>query len=291
MNPFIQLCVNGNIFFVGMFLCAIALGLKSFVKRKYPQVGLRLVLIVGFIFVIISSTPFSIFIYLIWSAALFGSFALMNPKHNKRSKIRISSIAIFLILSLSLCLIESRYRIKPSILMHQDQLIYVIGDSISAGLEDGEKTWPEVLSEKHDLKVVNLARAGATVRSVLDQADEISSTSSIVLLEIGGNDLLGETKSNDFNNQLNQILMKLKQQKHKIIIFELPLPPLHNSYGKIQRRLSKEYNAELIPKRFMTKVIAAKETTVDGLHLSSAGHDWMADIVWDMIDLQDSSKQ
>jgi acyl-CoA thioesterase I len=62
-------------------------------------------------------------------------------------------------------------------------------------------------------------------------------------------------------------------------MFELPLLPDRIAYGRIQRRLALKYGVSLIPKRYFTDVIAGREATSDGLHLTYLGADRMAAVV------------
>jgi acyl-CoA thioesterase-1 len=55
-------------------------------------------------------------------------------------------------------------------------------------------------------------------------------------------------------------------------MFELPLLPLKNSFGRAQRTLARKYGVRLIPKRFLTNVFAIPGSTSDGLHFTQAGH-------------------
>jgi acyl-CoA thioesterase-1 len=66
-------------------------------------------------------------------------------------------------------------------------------------------------------------------------------------------------------------------------MFELPLPPLSNEFGRIQRSLAKKYNALLIPKRSFIEVLSADGATLDSIHLSPHGHAQMAALVWSLI--------
>jgi hypothetical protein len=66
-------------------------------------------------------------------------------------------------------------------------------------------------------------------------------------------------------------------------MFELPLPPLSNEYGRIQRQAAKEYGVVLIPKRVFMRVLTGKDATLDSLHLSKLGHKRMAEAVHTLI--------
>lgn len=69
-------------------------------------------------------------------------------------------------------------------------------------------------------------------------------------------------------------------------MFELPLIPFHNSFGTAQRSLAKKYRVALLPKRFLTKVFGIAGGTLDGLHLSQAGHDALAGEIQGVIRVQ-----
>ncbi len=162
-------------------------------------------------------------------------------------------------------------------------MIYVIGDSISAGIDEREKTWPNVLARISGMNVVNLARAGASVETAMDQAARIHSSNSVVFVEIGGNDLLGNTSSHTFFVQLDNLLGRLKGGNAEIVMFELPLLPFWNEFGRDQRLLAQEYHAILIPKKCLVNVFAGKGDTIDGLHLSQQGHNELAKEVYQLL--------
>ena len=63
-------------------------------------------------------------------------------------------------------------------------------------------------------------------------------------------------------------------------MFELPLPPLCNEYGRIQRRLASAYDVHLIPRRVLMGVLTENGATIDGTHLSNTGHRRLAQEVW-----------
>lgn len=159
----------------------------------------------------------------------------------------------------------------------------VIGDSISAGVGDGTVTWPEILRWRHDLDVVDLSHVGETAASAVKRLGGRQIPSGIVLIEIGGNDLLGGTTPGEFHRSLNELLGQVSGPGRQLILFELPLPPFKGPFGRIQRKLAREYQAELIPKRILIDVLLSPETTLDSIHLTQAGHEKLADVVWKII--------
>ena len=106
---------------------------------------------------------------------------------------------------------------------------------------------------------------------------------SLVLAEIGGNDVLRANRPEAFEQGLDVLLAKLRGDGRIVIMLELPLPPFHNRYGDVQRRLAKRHGVLLVPKRVLMGVLTAHGATVDTIHLSARGHALMAETVWSII--------
>jgi acyl-CoA thioesterase-1 len=104
-----------------------------------------------------------------------------------------------------------------------------------------------------------------------------------VILEIGGNDLLGGTSIPKFREDLEKMLALVCGPRRRVAMIELPLPPFYNRYGMVQRALAKSHGVTLIPKRYLAKVISTPGATVDGLHLSNAGHALLARSLFEML--------
>lgn len=66
-------------------------------------------------------------------------------------------------------------------------------------------------------------------------------------------------------------------------MFELPLPPFYHEYGRIQRAVAAKYHVLLVPKRIFLSAIAGSDSTLDSIHLSQSGHEFMADCVWRLV--------
>ena len=113
----------------------------------------------------------------------------------------------------------------------------------------------------------------------LSLANRVTEQDHLVLIELGGNDLISGERADDFERSLAEVLAKLASPKRTIVMFELPLLPQWTAYGRVQRRLANRYGVWLIPKRFLTAVISGKDATSDGLHLTDLGVRRMASLV------------
>jgi lysophospholipase L1-like esterase len=157
--------------------------------------------------------------------------------------------------------------------------LLVIGDSISAGIATGVAAWPTILQQQTSIPVKNLSRPGAGVAEARLMAAQVEPQDTIVLIEIGGNDLLSGISSADFERGLDSLLSLLVNHSRTVVMFELPLLPHRIAYGQVQRHLAGRYGVFLIPKHYFTNVISGAEATSDGLHLSAVGAHRMAALV------------
>ena len=59
-----------------------------------------------------------------------------------------------------------------------------------------------------------------------------------MLIELGGNDLLGRTDPARFGQNLDALVRLVQGTGRAVVMFELPLPPFTNAYGIEQRRVA-----------------------------------------------------
>ncbi len=275
-NHLVFLFADGTVFFVGLCLASLsAVLLFASLSRPLRSAG-KVSAIAGFTLIVLSATPVPPAAYAVWGCLL----TLASASRLKFSFVlRATILTAYLLVTGGLFVSEARWRLAPSLTVSSKTPVYVLGDSISAGGSKNERYWPHMLQEMTGLRVVNLAAPGARTGDALRQAENISTTSAVVIVEIGGNDLLGDTDADKFRVHLDRLMTALRAGGHKILIFELPLFPFQNAYGKVQREVSRKYGAILLPKRFFASVLKVKDNTSDGLHLSGKGHEAMAAMV------------
>ena len=160
----------------------------------------------------------------------------------------------------------------------------VVGDSISAGLgRPGERTWPTLLREAHGLRVVDRSRAGRTVAQAAASVGPIGHESGVVVVEVGGNDLIGRADPDQFGADLDDLVRRVAGQGRQVVMVELPRFPFTDAYGRQQRRVARRYGACLVPRQRFAAVLAGPGATTDGVHLSNAGQRRMADLIWQVV--------
>ena len=127
--------------------------------------------------------------------------------------------------------------------------------------------------------VISYSRPGAGIGDAIQFAKNLNAEDRLVLLEIGGNDLLAGMPVSAFQNALDILLRRVTTPGRAVMMFELPLLPYQITYGQIQRRLAAKYRITLIPKRFFISVLSGQDATSDGLHLLPEGNRRMASLV------------
>jgi acyl-CoA thioesterase-1 len=284
MDWFIFLCASGLAYFLGIGAVLLSVALFSFFGRAWAAVISTLIALAGVIFIAISATPAPYWLYTI--AGIVTILWLISERsrrtwmQSQRKLLRWSVIAVRTFAAA----LELPFHFTPALPAIGRQKLYVLGDSITAGISSRDETWPRVLAREHSIEVADLSHVGAFVEPGLKMANHLPSEGGLVLLELGGNDLLGRSSSvADFERFLDQLLARVCVSGRTVVMFELPLPPFYNDFGVIQRRLARQYGVHLIPKRILIGILTTNGTTVDGLHLTQAGHERMATVVWDVI--------
>jgi acyl-CoA thioesterase-1 len=281
MSSIIYLFGSGQALFVAvaMILVAVALLPRS---KGWRANGLGIMTLVGLSVAVASAVPLS---YWLYTAAIGVTLVWLRLERRPSERWTVVVRRATAVLWVGIVLVELPYHFSPHLPPLGNPPLVVIGDSVTAGMGgSNDETWTSLLPE--EVVVHNLARPGATTASALNnQAPQIPTDARLVLVEIGGNDLLGGTTASDFARDLDALLGRITQSPARptVLLVELPLPPLYNEFGRIQRRLATRYGVRLIPKRLLMSVLTGDGATLDSIHLSKLGNRRMADAVWRVI--------
>ncbi len=275
---------SGQAFFSGAVCMIIAVGLTAWKQGRVIRASRNALACLGGLSVVVSATPLSPWFYfLLLLASLLG---LAKTAFDERSSgwpalgLRGAVILVWVAAMLA----ELPYHRLPRLPQLGRPVLGVIGDSITAGMgEQKSVTWPRLFADRHGVVVHDHSLPGANVASALPQAASTSPDERLVLLEIGGNDILGETTTARFEAGLVRLLSEVCRPGRVVVMLELPLPPTYNAYGRIQRRLARRYNVFLAPKGVLLGVLQQRGATLDTIHLTREGHQRMADAIWNVV--------
>lgn len=248
-----------------------AAGAGSRQPRVWPE---RAAMSVGALSMAMSATPIAAL--LAWGAAAAAGAWLLAPRR------ALNALVALLVVAISA--LEAPYTLTPRLLPlaatsapgasgNQAPLrIEVIGDSLTAGIGDDVQLWPALLAKRHPhCEITSRAQAGATCKSAARQSEQIAPDTRLVILLIGGNDIVAGASVAQFEQSLDALLSRAGRDGARLVLFELPAPPLGNGYIAAQRRLAARHHALLVPRWRLALVLAAPGATTDGLHLSQAG--------------------
>jgi len=285
---FIWFCASGDSFVVGRILLLIVVAVAS-LRATDRRLWWRLVIyassIVAAVLIYMAAVPLAWWFLIMWLVLLLVWLACFSSQKATMKYLLVPLTGVILMGWMAAAgLLEAPFRQRPVIPDGQRQTLYVVGDSVSGGIgRADEQTWPRLLGSQHDVSVMNLAEAGATVATALKQVDQIDAHDTLVLVEIGGNDIFALTPYPEFRRNLEQLLAIASGDGRQVVMMELPLLPWQLEYGRIQRQLAKEHGVALIPKRYFVKVLSAEGASIDLAHLSPKGHQLMADQIWSIV--------
>lgn len=279
MNWLLFHIVSGHAFFSGVafILVAAMASARSTLFRKRLAV---LSFLIGALGVTVSATAIPYWCYGI-AIVVTLTWLISAYRASWRRWARLSVIVVWI----AVAAVEVPYHITPSLAPAPSRSMTVIGDSVTAGMGESDNTvrWPALLAEERQISIQDISHMGETTASALTRAQSQQIDSPVVFLEIGGNDLLGNTTSAQFARNLDALLEYVCVPGRQVMMLELPLPPFRNEYGRIQRSLARKHGVALVPKRLFLSVLAAEDSTVDTIHLTQAGHRRMATLVWHLV--------
>jgi acyl-CoA thioesterase-1 len=285
MNPVGLYFASGDSLYAGVGLLLLAVVTSPYLKPPWLLRLRNLAAWMALALMVIACPPFSWIVDAILIALFVLWLTVANDWLWPGTKSRRLSTSLLLILLLTLTALELSHRRLPTITGVPSDHLAVIGDSISSGIDPRVPTWPTLIEQLNGVSVKNLSRPGAQSIDGPAMAEKITPDDRVVLIEIGGNDLLGGVPSGTFEKNLDATLSKLVMPRRTIVMFELPLFPHKIAYGRIQRRLAKKYGVWLIPKRCFIEVIGGASATSDGLHLTESGAHRMATLVANVLSL------
>ncbi len=274
---------SGLAFYLGVALLLVAQAVSLGRWRVCRPIATAIALVGAFV-VAASGTPLPIGLYLLGAALVLAWLIALQRRADIWAGRRKTLSALAIAVLIGSAAWESQYRQLPTLDTATSRRLYLFGDSLAAGASTSDtNTWPQLLAHDYQLELHNFSRPGATTAMALREAQRAAIADGLVLVEIGGNDILGSTASADYEHALDALLRQLCLPGRQVVMFELPTPPLYNRFGQIQRRLAAQHGVHLIPKRVLMQVIARQGATSDSLHLNAKGHQQMAAAVWSVI--------
>ena len=274
--------VAGGVVFLLLAFCLLGLLAAGLFFRgeaagRYLH-GMELLVAAG---VLVSAPPVPSGLLPLWAILVFAT--LVQGYWLGRRGRWVTGVAggLLALATCGLILLEVPYLRMPQVSVPDS--IHVVGDSLSAGIGREHSTWPGLLSENTGLAVTSAAVPGARLANGIDQLQSVDGGTTLVVVLLGGNDVLLRRPRAEFDRDLHALLSHLAETPYPAVMFELPVVAGYRPYGRIQRRLAREYEIPLIPANVLARVLSAPGGTSDGIHLTDRGHRDLADRVAGML--------
>lgn len=276
---------SGDAFFSGSALLVLSVVVATAFRGGWVRWARNFCLMLGAILVTLSVTPLPRWAYVLLTLVTLA-WLLMQGSQRVGPKWQRCATACTVLGWLAAVAWEVPFHLRPQLPAVTSPALGVIGDSVTAGMQIGENeptTWPRILASTRHIQVHDESQPGAKCAPARKQAALLTPAETVVVMEIGGNDLLGTTSTADFQRDLQALLSDICRPGRIVVLFELPLLPFCHGYGRAQRQLCREYGVYLIPKHVLLGVLRAGGATIDSIHLTAAGQQRLADETWRVI--------
>jgi hypothetical protein len=132
MNPFLIHLGSGAAFFSGAGLIVFGVALASLARNRWMLAGADIVAVCGVVLVSLSSTPIAP--WFVWAWMLATVVALVIAHRHTLLRTRAIAAAVVLVLGLSGAAAEAPHQFTPDAPVVNAPRLYVVGDSISSGV-------------------------------------------------------------------------------------------------------------------------------------------------------------
>ena len=155
-----------------------------------------------------------------------------------------------------------------------DDVIVAFGDSLTFGTGAGEQdSYPAVLAQLIGRKVVRAGIPGEVTAQGLQRLPELldEHKPKLVIVCLGGNDMLRQVNEAEIVSNLRAILRKVKESGAQAVLVGVPRPALLTSAPKYYEEIAKEFG---IPYEdaVVTSVLYKSEFRSDPIHPNAQGY-------------------
>ncbi len=269
MNLLIKFFVSGAAFYPGAVLLIIGAFLSMKGTKNTFKVTSGIMFLIGILLVLLSGVPIPMFVFSLMAVMVAGLY-FFTGFEGKETRLFFWIARLILICCVFyLTATDLKYRKSPVIRRDNLKKMYVIGTSLS--LAHSGPSYVDILKKKYGIKAFNLSEPRNTPSLAMSQADLISSSDILILLELGMQDDYG-----DFRRELEELLKTLSGHRRVIMMFELPRLSSGGSFIKVQREMADKYGVILIPRRILAGVIYNwRQTNIN--NLSEKDHQQLAE--------------
>ena len=159
-----------------------------------------------------------------------------------------------------------------------DQVI-AFGDSLVQGVgASAGQDLVSVLSRRLRIPIINAGRSGDTTASALARLDGavLSRRPRVVLVVLGGNDLLRRLPREQTMENLGTIVTRIRDRGAAVVLATVEIGFLNNGDGEAYEALAERTSSALVPDIF-DGILGRRDLMADGIHPNDRGYALMAD--------------
>lgn len=156
------------------------------------------------------------------------------------------------------------------------QTIVCLGDSITSGVgATPETAYPSLLTSRLGTEVINHGVPGDTAEEGLARVDDVLAEDPwLVIVELGGNDILNRVPPERTEAALRRIVERLLAANVAVVLIELEVP-FAGRYAEIYSRIGDEHDVPVIDD-VLGEILTDASLKADPIHPNSRGHEVLA---------------
>ena len=158
------------------------------------------------------------------------------------------------------------------------QSIICFGDSLTYGTgAPPESSYPAQLGRLIGREVVNAGIPGDTTEDALFRLDRdvLAHDPRVVLITLGGNDLMRDVPKDDAFRNLEQIVRRIQDHGALVVVGGIKIPLIDRGYGKAYKKLRRSTGCLLIPD-ILDDIMGDDRLMSDRIHPNGKGYEIMA---------------
>jgi acyl-CoA thioesterase-1 len=199
-------------------------------------------------------------------------------------RVKTQLIAVFLFAGfLTACGGENFAQIRN--IRSAGETIICFGDSLTEGVGAGEgEDYPSALSRQLVSPVVNAGRRGDTTADALQRLSGavLSKNPRLVILLLGGNDLLRQRPRQETRKNLEEIVRRVQARGAIVAIVGIKLGLFTDEYAAVFEETARQFGALYIP-GVMKGVLSDSKFRSDPIHPNGAGYRLIAERIAEKI--------
>jgi hypothetical protein len=147
--------------------------------------------------------------------------------------------------SVALLVVFTVWQIPPRVPLARGASITVLSTQ-NATSDGNARSWPQTLGLLLDATVDERPFSFAQDDAI--ESSLASKRKGVVIVDIGPHRLLSRITANEMQRRLERLFEELSRQERSAVMLELPLGPLENRFGEVQRAVARRHHVALAPR-------------------------------------------